>query len=33
MTRTVDGTLAVQVEGGQLRGQADRGVAAFLGIP
>jgi para-nitrobenzyl esterase len=33
MTRTVDGAPAVQVEGGRLRGRADRGVAAFLGIP
>ncbi|MGH3190336.1 MAG: carboxylesterase family protein [Streptosporangiaceae bacterium] len=33
MTETVDGALAVQVEGGRLRGWTDRGVAAFLGIP
>jgi para-nitrobenzyl esterase len=33
MTRMVDGAPAVQVEGGRLRGRADRGVAAFLGIP
>ena len=33
MTRIVDGAPAVQVEGGRLRGRADRGVAAFLGIP
>ena len=33
MTRTVDGAPAVQVGGGRLRGRADGGVAAFLGIP
>lgn len=33
MTRTVDGAPAVQVDGGLLLGRADRGVAAFLGIP
>ena len=32
MTKMVDGAPAVRVEGGRLRGQMDRGVAAFLGI-
>jgi para-nitrobenzyl esterase len=33
MTETVDRAPVVQVAGGRLRGRADRGVAAFLGIP
>lgn len=33
MTETMDGSPAVQVAGGRLRGPTDRRVAAFLGIP
>jgi para-nitrobenzyl esterase len=33
MRKTVAGSPAVEVEAGRLRGRADRGVAAFLGIP
>lgn len=33
LTETMDGSPAVQVAGGRLRGRTERGVSAFLGVP